>query len=311
LVVLPGRAFAVLDGVSDRVGTRYEGMLAGRYASQLLQRTLEQWLGGADAALDDPWAAVQACVAAIRATYDRLGITETVRGDWSQQMASTLALVTLSGDDAHVALVGDTGLRVNGEIVMHEQKDLDFITAALRQRAWAPIAAAVGDPGTRERLSRQLTWAGTRHVPDAVREILTQDALDAIEQQTMAFCAGYLPHVPEVDMRRMVQGGIINGQGGYQNSSTSILGYPSLNGFDIPRAMIRIETLPRRDLHSIELFSDGYFAFGDGFGVAAWERKFAEVEAADPHKVLLYPSPKGSVDGQWADDRTYLGVRFP
>lgn len=310
LVILPGRAYALLDGVSDRVGNRYGGVLSGRYASHLLQHTLEQVLGRADAVLDDPWATVQACVAAIRATYDHLHVTEVVRGDWNQQMASTLALVTLSGDDAHVILVGDTGLRVNGETVMHEQKDLDLITASLRKHAWDPIASAMEDPGLRESLSRQLTWAGTRHAPATIRQVLTQAALDLIEQETMASCTARLPHVPVEDVQRMVYGGIINGQGGYQNSSTSVLGYPSLNGFEIPRGMVRAETLSRQDLRSIELFSDGYFALGDEFGVAAWEHKFAEVEALDPSKVLLYPSPKGSVAGQWADDRTYLGVKF-
>jgi len=310
MVILPGRAYAVLDGVSDRVGTRYDGMLAGRYVSQMLCRTLAGLLSQPDAPLDDPWAVVRAAVGAIRSVYDSRGITEQVRTDWNLQMASTLALVTLSGDFAHVALVGDSGLRVNGEDVLHELKDLDFITASLRQQAWGPIAERVTDPAERERLSRHVCWSGTRHAAAGIAGTLSQADLDAIERQTLAFCTQRLPGVPADDVLRMVQGGIIHGQGQHQNNRASALGYPSLNGFEMAREMIRLETIPRDGLSSIELFRDSFFALGDGFGVAAWERMFAHVEQVDPHKVLAYPSAKGSANGLWSDDRTYLGVSF-
>ena len=35
-VVLPGRAYAVIDGVSDRTGMRYDGELSGRHAARLV-----------------------------------------------------------------------------------------------------------------------------------------------------------------------------------------------------------------------------------------------------------------------------------
>ena len=47
LLILPGRAYAVIDGVSDRTGVRYDGMLAGQYASTLVRRRLETILGDA------------------------------------------------------------------------------------------------------------------------------------------------------------------------------------------------------------------------------------------------------------------------
>jgi hypothetical protein len=44
--------------------------------------------------------------------------------------------------------------------------------------------------------------------------------------------------------------------------------------------------------------------------VASWEEAFREVERDDPAKVTLFPSTKGSTATQWADDRTYVGVRL-
>ena len=38
LVILPGRAYAVIDGVTDRLGTRYDGVLSGQYAATVLRR---------------------------------------------------------------------------------------------------------------------------------------------------------------------------------------------------------------------------------------------------------------------------------
>jgi hypothetical protein len=310
LLILPGRAYAVLDGVSDRVGSRYEGVLAGRYASGLLQRALERLVAPADATLDDPLAVVRAMTAEIHGVYERHGIADAVRTDWNRQMASTLALVTLSGDWAHVVLVGDSGVRIDGERVVRPEKDLDLITATLRGRAWIPIAARVADPVERERLSRAVTWAGTRHALAAVAPVLSQPELDVIEWEAIDICLIRLPHLDEPTIAGMVRNGIVHGQGGHQNNPASPLGYASLNGFDIPPALIHVERIARAGLRSLELFTDGYFAAGDGFGVDAWERRFAEVELADPHKVGRHPSVKGSAGGAWSDDRTYLGVRF-
>ena len=306
LVVLPGRAFAVLDGVTDRVGTRYEGMLSGRYASRLLARTLEEVLK--DAVPDDPWAPIAACTEAIRRVYDRHGSTEQVRHDWNRQMAATLALVMLGPDHAHVVLVGDSGVRLNGTTLWQENKDIDLITATLRQHAWAVVAGRTDDTADRERISRAVCWSGAAHAAPLVAPLLREDDLRTIAQDAAVACQARLPHLAAGVVAAAIANGIIHGQGGHQNNPESPLGYPSLNGFPIPRGLVRIERVPRAGLHTAELFSDGYFAPGDAFGVDSWEAKFRGVERCDPHKIGAYPSVKGSTAANYADDRTYLGV---
>src|SRR3954447_21999463 len=44
--ILPGRAFAVIDGVTDRLGTRYNGMLSGQYPATIVKGPREQVLAG-------------------------------------------------------------------------------------------------------------------------------------------------------------------------------------------------------------------------------------------------------------------------
>ena len=307
MLVLPGRAYAVMDGVTDRVGTRYEGMLSGRYASHLLQRTLEHL---PDQVLNEPGAIVAAATAAIRGVYDAHGTTEAVRNDPNRQMAATLALVTLAPDAAHVVLVGDSGVRLNGDTLWQENKDIDTVTATMRRHAWARVAARTPLVAERERAARAVAWSGVDHAAGLVRPWLTEDDLRDVARDTLESCRTLLPHQREEALRPVIAGGIIHAQGGHQNSPDSPFGYASLNGFPIPQALVRVERVPRAGLRTIELFTDGYFAPGDAWGVAAWEAAFARVEAEDPHKVGAFPSVKGTTDVQWADDRTYLGVEL-
>jgi len=309
LVILPGRAYAVIDGVTDRLGTRYDGMLSGQYAAVTVQRALEHMLSAPDAP-EDPVAIVDALTATIAAAYKTHGMAEKVLSDWNLRISAALALVLVGHESVDVILVGDSGVRINGERIIRFEKDLDVITAILRRQAWPVIGQKVSNPEKQEQVSRRVTWHGTRQPLDALAGILDADDMALIEGRAIAANVEALPHVSKADIENLVRGGIVNAQGGYQNNGALQLGYPCLDGFEVPRHMLRIERLQRLSVETIEIYSDGYFKPGDGFGVAAWEQAFAEAEREDPAKVLLYHSPKGSTAKLWADDRTYLGVRF-
>ena len=83
-----------------------------------------------------------------------------------------------------------------------------------------------------------------------------------------------------------------------------------LDGFAIADRHVFTADYPAAEVATFELFSDGYFAEPDAFGVAAWEASFAEVERIDPDKIGPYASVKGSGVDSWTDDRTYLGIAF-
>jgi hypothetical protein len=309
LVILPGRAYAVIDGVTDRLGTRYDGMLSGQYAAVTVQRALEHMLSASDTP-EDPIAIVRALTAAIASAYEAHGMAEKVRSEWNLRISAALALVLVRHETVDVILVGDSGVRINGDHILRVEKDLDLITSILRRQAWPVIGRKVSDPEKQEQVSRRVTWHGTRQSLDAVADTLDAGDMDFIESRAIAANLEALPHVPRAEIENLVRGGIVNAQGGYQNNASLQLGYPCLDGFEVPQHMIEIQRLPRSEVRTVEIYSDGYFKPGDAFGVAAWEKAFAEAERDDPAKVLLYPSPKGSTASLWADDRTYLGVRF-
>lgn len=309
LVILPGRAYAVIDGVTDRLGTRFDGMLSGQYAAMTVQRALEHMLSAPDGP-SDPVAIVKALTEALAPTYEKYGMAERARTDWNFRISAALALVLIGRESVDVLLVGDSGVRINGEHTLRVEKDLDLITSNLRREAWPIIGRRVSAPEQHEQLSRQVTWHGTRQPLENVSGSLDAEDMALIESRAISANLEALPHVARDDIENLVRGGIVNAQGGYQNNASLQLGYPCLDGFEVPQQMLKIERLPRSSVETIEIYSDGYFKPGDGFGVAAWEKAFAEAERDDPAKVILYPSPKGSTASLWADDRTYLGVRF-
>ena len=309
LVILPGRAYAVIDGVTDRLGTRYDGMLSGQYAAVIVQGALEDMLSAPDASRD--WRIiVRAVTDRLASAYEAKGISEKAQCDPNLRLSAALALVLVQDEMLDIVLVGDSGVRINGGRILQMEKDLDRITSTLRREAWPVIGEKTSAPIEREEMSRRITRHGTRQSLDGLGGIFTADDMMRIEQRAVAVNAAALPHVPQKDIENLVRGGIVNAQSGYQNDTSTVLGYPCLDGFEVPDSLIRIERIPRLEVETIEIFSDGYFKPGDGFGVAAWEAAFAQVEREDPAKVVLYPSPKGSIGSTWADDRTYLGIRF-
>ena len=308
-VILPGRAFAVIDGVTDRLGTRYNGMLSGQYAATIVKGALEYALTRPHPPTDAV-ALIAVLTQAIADAYKAHGILDTARTDWNHRFSATLAIALMGDETIDIALVGDSGIRINGSRILQVDKDLDQITSTLRQQAWPVIGARTSDPAVQEKASRRVTWFGTRQPLEALAHILDAQDLASIEQQAIIACVRALPHVPRGDIETLVRGGIVHAQGAYQNNTSTILGYSALDGFEVPSSLVHFERLPRAEVRTIELFSDGYFKPGADFGVASWEEAFREVERDDPAKVSLYLSPKGSTATHWTDDRTYLGVRF-
>ena len=307
--ILPGRAYAVIDGVTDRLGKRYNGMLSGQYAATIVKDALEYALTRPDRPADTK-ALIAILTQAIADAYQAHGMLDAARSDWNQRFSATLAVVLMGDETIDIALVGDSGVRINGSRILQVDKDLDLITSTLRQQAWPVICSYTSDPAAQEKASRQVTWFGTHQPYEALAGILDPQDLASIEHQTVTACIEALPHVPRGDIETLVRGGIVHAQGAYQNDASTILSYSALDGFEVPLSLVHFERLPRAEVRTVELFSDGYFKPGADFGVASWEEAFREVERDDPAKVTLYLSPKGSTATHWTDDRTYLGVRF-
>ena len=313
-VAIPGAGYAVIDGVTDRNGTRYAGMLSGQFASRVVKRATERFLleqqerePAAGYRYAGPKAFIDYLTAALRSAYIAEGSLERVETDWKVRAGCTIVAALQIGDRLEVVAVGDSGIRVNGTDLLQVLKPLDDVTSILRRETWRYFQAQGRSEADCDRLAAALTWPGTRHQAPGTE---TAAVAEELEARALAACRAHLPQVPEAEIRQLIEGGIAHAQGAFQNVTDRALGYAGLDGFPVPEPLIEHRSYALADIHTLELFSDGYFAPADGFGIPAWEQKFAETEAADPHKIDRYISTKGTTAAALADDRTYLGVRL-
>jgi hypothetical protein len=315
LVILPDRGYAVIDGVTDRNGTRYNGMLSGQFASRTVQAAIEKFLlAQGDASQPDlQFAGGEHFIAylskSIFAEYERAGVVDAVTADWKLRGGCTVMATMIIGDRLEIVAVGDSGLRINGQDVLQVLKPLDDVTAIMRRETWRYFEALGEDPATCDKLAGAITWRGTRHQEPNSRSGDVHIVAE-IEGRALAACKLHLPDVPENEILSLIHGGICFAQGDFQNVTEPVLGYGGLDGFGVPARYIETRSYALQDVETIELFSDGYFKLGEEFGVASWEAAFAEVEAEDFHKIDRYMSTKGTTDVMLTDDRTYLGVRL-
>ncbi|WDR06844.1 hypothetical protein PSQ90_05180 [Devosia rhodophyticola] len=315
LVVMPNLGYAVIDGVTDRNGTRYDGMLSGQFASRTAKRAVEYFLL-AQGHADQPELQFQGgehfvdyLGKAIHTGYAANNALAAVEADWKLRGGCTVMAVLLMGDRLEVVAVGDSGLRVNGNDILQVLKPLDDVTAILRRQTWQYFAARHHSAEECDRLSTSVTWQGTQNQIDGT-PTADPEFVRLIEADTLAACRSHLPGAPEHELLLLIQQGIAHGQGDFQNVTEPVLGYGAIDGFPVPSRYIETRSYALADVETIELFSDGYFKPGIDFGIASWEAAFAAVEAEDLHKIGRYMSTKGTTATQLTDDRSYLGVRF-
>jgi hypothetical protein len=310
LLILPGRGCAVIDGVTDRTGHRYGGLLAGQLAGRVVQQATAAFLLGLAEAEIDPARLVEHVSAAIRAAYQRHGILEIARGEAARRFGATLALAAEHKGGWRFILIGDSGLRLNGTEVWRNENELDLITASLRQQGYRMVAAAGGGPEDHARVGRACAFHGVAELHPDLRPWFDEAALASMRAHCLEACRARFPAVPTDDIERLLDGGVMTGQGHFQNSTISPLSYAVLDGFEVPMDLVRVIDRDAAAVDVIELFTDGYFEPPDAPSVDAWETLFREVERLDREKIDRYPCVKGSTPGRYADDRTVIVIHL-
>ena len=308
-LILPGRGYAVIDGVTDISGRMYEGMRTGRLASRIVQRAATEFLADPATTGKSAETLIERASAALRAEYVRRGLLEEVRADPQKRFGATLTVAVDLGRSFRFIVIGDSGLRLDGAEVVVVDTGLDLVTAALRQEAYRLVEEAGGDLDAKRRVSRACSFHGAAALHPDMQPWLDAARLVELSRRSLARCRTRFPQVPVADIEWLLAHGI-GGQTRFQNNTGSPLSYAVLDGFDVPLPLVRVFDRPRESLRTIELFTDGYFKPAATPDVAAWETAFAEVERIDPEKIDAYPSVKGTVGRTRTDDRTVLIVHL-
>jgi hypothetical protein len=307
-LVLPGRGYAVIDGVTDITGRVFDAMRTGRLASRIVQRAAAAFLFR-DASAQDPESLVAECGAALCAEYARHGVLDEARADPHLRFGATLTIAIDLGSRFRFIVIGDSGLRLNASEVVVVDSGLDLVTAALRQEAYRRVAEAGGDLATQRRVSRACSFYGASALHRDMQPGLDAASLADVYRRSVVRCRARFPHAPVADIERLLAHGI-SGQARFQNNTVSPFSYSVLDGFEVPQSLVHTFERPRESLHSIELYTDGYFKAAATPDVVAWEAAFAEVERVDPEKIDAYPSVKGTVGRTRTDDRTVVIVHL-
>jgi hypothetical protein len=156
-------------------------------------------------------------------------------------------------------------------------------------------------------VGRACAFHGAGALVEEMRPWLDVTGLAALRRAAVDRCRTQFPHVPEDHLAHLLDRGIA-GQGAYQNTTTSPLGYAVLDGSEVPMELVRVVDRLRASIRTIELYTDGYFEPGRTPDVDAWEAALEEVERVDPEKIGRYLSVKGSTPETWSDDRTVVIV---
>ena len=291
LLHVPGRVTAIFDGATDSHGRRRDGVPLGRLAALAAARALvalPQEVADWDAA--EVMAHLSGAVARA-APHDGVG-----------RPASTTALIVFEGDTAlRVVGLGDTGYRVNGGAVRITDLAPDAVTIPARVTLFRHFQAAGLPARACETRARQVMSEG---LDPALGARLIDRALYArVMEQAVTAHPGAAEAVAE-----FLRGGL-QSQHHFANRADHPLGYGVLDGTAPAPEFIIDESLPREDLASLEVFSDGYMVPPEGLTVADWEAAHAAVEARDPHKIDATPAVKGSTAEAFFDDRTVAILR--
>jgi hypothetical protein len=302
VVALPDRLFAVFDGATDTSGTFNAPISPGRFAATTAAQAMVSIALGAEHLDGDGAAWLRTMNGAIKDGLVRLGAAQA-------RVSSTAAVALPVGEQLHLLTVGDSGIRINGQQLMHTTKDVDRLFTQVRLAVRAHLQQQQGLLGDElEATTRQLVFKGLAQEHDMAPDAAQVDAL--IARVTQA-CTPLLQADAIATIAHMVRAGIAGGQYGYANRLGHSLGYASLDGGSTAGPDVCHRVLPRGQVHSLELFTDGYAcAPASGITVADWERQFAQTEAEDPAKVGRYAGVKGSTSTYWSDDRSVLVVTF-
>ena len=306
-VVIPGRAYAVIDGVSDKTGLRHQGLTGGQLAGRMVEEVIRRECDRSHPETIDGVELAECFEKRFQRVHDDIRRDNTNKTPPNLMFGAQLALALQGTRSFRFILIGDSGLRLNGREVFWANHPLDAICSAIRKAVWG-LLTEHGVPAERKHeIARAYTVEGLGAVLKLWADHIDGDALVRLRQTVFDSLNGRREEVDAETLKRAIRGGLRE-QSLYINRHHP-LGYPCINGFPIPSDFIVQFDREIEDVETIELFSDGYFGYPEGTRIADWEDRLARIEATDPEKIGDHASTKGSSNGRFSDDRTILIAR--
>lgn len=305
-VIVPGIAYAVIDGATDITGRRWDDGLGneatgGRLAATAIAAALRGLAAAPFHALPEPAAVLAAATGAVAAVYRRLGLLAEARAQRDSRFRATLAAAFIAGGRLRLLRVGDSDLRVNGRLLFEQAAPAEAVLITLRAEAWALLAGRGLAPDALRSATRALLVEGL------------DGAAGALSPADVARLAARTHEHPRVrralgNDRENIDWILRGGLRGLRREPRGLT-VPAIDGIDDPTAAARTRDLALAEVSSLEIVSDGYPAMPAEPSLAAWEALLGRADAEDPDRVGAFASTKGRVGDNFHDDRSIIIVR--
>lgn len=292
LLILPGTC-GVFDGASS--GATSPGVSPGQAASRAAASVLGEF-AATRTMTDVPASEI---FSAIR---ERICRTERMLGN-TFRASTTMAAAFFDAETIRLLVVGDSGIRINGDQVYRWLKPVDDLSTTARIEVFNLLKGNGGSSDEVEAQTRKISFQG---LDNGVSEGILEEE-DAARICTLV-SDKYADIVPPQHTEAILRTGI-RSQYLYANRPNHPLGYSSLNCDPILMDDVIDVSKPIAEVETLEFFTDGYFDLPGEVSVSAWERAFDKCETVDFHKTESFPSIKGSTSKEFADDRSVIVVR--
>ena len=296
-LVLPGVCFGVLDGATDAEGRDLNGVPYGRAASMVASQILaEILLPYQNREKDAETLLADLCTSSARAFQDY---------DLDQLPATTLAVAIDCGANWRFLSLGDSGIRINGARVLKHEKLIDRISTEVRVSIFKILAEKFNDPDEHELMTRQAIFLGLAEAQS--RGLLSKDVVEMLIEETIENLK--LSGISEIVRDFLLLG--IRHQNRFSNSDENILCYDIVSSRKPILGQWVEEFVPKREVTTIEIFSDGYASYPEEVNIVAWEKEFARCNEVDFHRIDEFATVKGGTSSEFFDDRTVIVVHTP
>ena len=296
-LILPGVCFGVLDGATDAEGRDLNGVPYGRAASMVASQILaEILLPYRNREKDAETLLADLCTSYARA-FEDCGL--------DQLPATTVAMAIDCGANWRFLSLGDSGIRINGARVLKHEKLLDSISTEVRVSIFKILAEKFDDPDEHELMTRQAIFLGLAEARS--RGLLSEDVVEMLIEETIENLK--LSGISEIVRDFLLLG--IRHQNRFSNSDENILCYDIVSSRKPVLGQWVEEIVPKQEVKTIEIFSDGYATYPEEVSIVAWEKEFSRCDEVDFHRIDEFAAVKGGTSSEFFDDRTLIVVRTP
>jgi hypothetical protein len=225
--------------------------------------------------------------------------------DLDQLPATTLAVAIDCGANWRFLSLGDSGIRINGARVLKHEKLIDSISTEVRVSIFKILAKKFNDPDEHELMTRQAIFLGLAEAQS--RGLLSEDVVEMLIEETIENLK--LSGISEIVRDFLLLG--IRHQNRFSNSDENILCYDIVSSRKPILGQWVEEFVPKREVTTIEIFSDGYASYPEEVNIVAWEKEFARCNEVDFHRIDEFATVKGGTSSEFFDDRTVIVVHTP